>query len=524
MATASELTVKADATAKEMAEAVFGSGVEVKTANYIGAKGASGIYDGADNTIPDLAPSNSGVILSTGKAMDFTNSSGDVNKSSGTTTDHGRGGDADLDGIAGTKTYDAAVLEATFVPDGDILTMQLTFASEEYLEYVNSGFNDAVGIFVNGVKAELSVGPGDITINTINDEQSSNLYLDNSHKDDVYNTEMDGLTVVLTLKAPVKSGDINTIKIAIADGGDGAYDSNLLIAADSLQTTLIANDDEFSIASSYEKEVDVLANDAPGVGTELTITSINGVSVKAGDTVVLPSGDKITLTDDGTLKIETTGEEGTDVFSYTIEDDSGVSDTAFVTLNTTAPCFTAGTMISTPRGPIPVEALREGDPVWTRDHGAQIIRWIGVSTRQAVGECAPIEISAGALESGHCRLLVSPQHRMLIRSPKAELIFGANDVLVKAKDLLGKDGIRRVQGGIVHYVHILFDRHEIVTANGLESESYHPGLQTLNSFDASAREEVLRLFPSCDPATGAGFGPVARRSLRNFEAELLLAS
>ncbi|MEM9349932.1 MAG: choice-of-anchor L domain-containing protein [Pseudomonadota bacterium] len=523
MATASELSVKTDTSAKDMADLIFGSGVEVKTATYTGAANASGIYDGADETIPGLAPANTGVILSTGTATDFTNSSGDPNTSAGKTTNHGLDGDTDLNAIAGSQTFDAAILEATFVPDGDVLTMQFSFSSEEYLEYVNSGFNDAVGVFVNGVQAKLSVGTGDVTINTINDETASNLYLDNPRNEDNFNSEMDGLTVTLTLKAPVSKGDINTIKIAIADGGDGAYDSNLLIAGNSLQTTLIAEDDTFAIGAGFTKEVDVLANDSTGA-PELTITSINGVAVMPGQTVELPSGDKITLTDDGTLEIETTSTQGQDVFSYTVTDEAGNTDSAFVTINTTAPCFTAGALIDTPRGPIPVEALRVGDAVWTLDHGAQDIRWIGCSVRMALGCDAPVHIREGALGYKHGALSVSQQHRLLLRSPEAALLFGEEDVLVKAKALLGRPGISLRPGGEVCYVHLLFDRHEVIAADGVLSESYHPGMQTLSSFDAGSREEVLRLFPGCDPATGAGYGRAARRALKSFEAEVMLAS
>ena len=74
------------------------------------------------------------------------------------------------------------------------------------------------------------------------------------------------------------------------------------------------------------------------------------------------------------------------------------------------------------------------------------------------------------------------------------------------------------------YVHILFDRHEIGRANGLDSESYHPGQETLDSFDAETRDEILRLMPNSDALMGYGFGPSARVSLRKYEAEALMAA
>jgi len=243
MPTASELPIDTEASALDMAQAMFGTGISIVTASYSGAASASGIYSDGDAVAPGVTPSESGVILSTGRATDITNSAGDANTSAGTTTNQGLGGDDDLTAVSGQATFDAAVFEADFVPEGSTLTMQVVFSSEEYLEYVNSGFNDAVGVWVNGVQAELTVGSGDITINNINDTSNSNLYIDNPASAESFNTEMDGFTVALTLKAPVKAGEVNSIKIGIADGGDAAFDSNLLIAGQSVQTALVAGDE-----------------------------------------------------------------------------------------------------------------------------------------------------------------------------------------------------------------------------------------------------------------------------------------
>lgn len=523
MATASELPINTAASAMDMAEAMFGNGIQIETASYTGADSASGIYSDANTVIPDVAPADSGVILSTGKATDFTNSSGDANTSSGKTTNHGLSGDADLNAIAGAQTYDAAIFEATFTPEGSVLSMQVTFSSEEYLEYVNSGFNDAVGIFVNGVKAELTVGTGDITINNINDETNSNLYRDNPASEDNYNTEMDGLTVVLNLKAPVNPDTINTIKIAIADGGDGAYDSNLMIAANSVQTELIAVDDAVTIQGGTTEDLDVLANDGSVAGPTLTITKINGVDVVAGDSVTLATGEVITLNDDGTLKIEATDTEGPSSFSYTITDSAGNTDAAFVNVTTTAPCFVNGARIRTPRGLVPVEHLATGDAVWSKDHGFQPVRWIGTSTRVSKGTDARVEVDANALGYSHNRLCISQQHRLLLKSMAAELLFGEAQVLIKAKHLVGRPGIRQLSDGKpVRYIHLMFDRHDVIEAEGVHAESFHPGQQTMQSFDASCRDEIRQLFPHVDQATGRGFGPTAHTTLLRHEAATLL--
>ncbi|MFY0659770.1 MAG: choice-of-anchor L domain-containing protein [Shimia sp.] len=525
MPTASELPVDNSASATQMADAMFGTGVQVLGASYSGHHMSSGTYSDGDSVAPDATPSDSGVILSTGYTKDFTNADGDVNEAANTTGQMDTSGDDDLSEIAGGETYDAAVFEASFIPDGDTLTMQIVFSSEEYLEYVDEGYNDAIGIWVNGEKATLSIGDGDITIDNINDEDNSNLYIDNPADGEVVNSEMDGLTITLNVKAPVNPGEVNTIKIGIADAGDDKYDSNLLIAGDSIQCALLAHDDEYEIGADATKTVDVLANDSAPDGTTMTITKINGQEVSAGDSVTLTSGEVVTLNPDGTLSIQTDDDLGSEAFTYEVEDSDGNTDTGFVKVTTTtAPCFVAGTEIVTQDGLMKVEDLMPGQMVLTRDNGFQPLLWIGTTTRQATGSDAPIRLEKDTL-GHHEAVEFSPNHRILIKSSQAAMLFGESEVLVKAKDLVNGDTITvREDHGPVTYVHILFDRHEIVRANGLDSESYHPGQETLDSFDADTRDEILRLMPNSDALMGYGFGPSARVSLRKYEAEALMAA
>ncbi|UWQ20268.1 peroxidase family protein [Jannaschia sp. W003] len=184
---------------------------------------------------------------------------------------------------------------------------------------------------------------------------------------------------------------------------------------------------------------------------------------------------------------------------------------------TAVPCFTAGTLVVTALGKLPIETLRPGARVLTLDHGLQRVRWVGRTEVAAEGRFAPIRIDAGAL--GNTRsLAVSPQHRMLLASAHAALLFGAEDVLAPALALVGRAGIARAAGGIVTYVHVLFDRHEIVLAEGIPSESFHPGAAVLSGMNGAARDEVLALFPALRTR---GYGAPARPALRAREARLL---
>ena len=164
---ASELKIES-AAAEQMAETIFGEGVKIVSASFTGADGQVGIYSGADETMPGVAPSDRGLILSTGRVSDFTRSEGDANISEGTSTNFAGRGDDMLSRVSGQTTFDAAVFEASFVPTGDVLTMQIVWSSEEYLEYVNSGYNDAFAVWVNDVPAELVLGAGSISIDNIN--------------------------------------------------------------------------------------------------------------------------------------------------------------------------------------------------------------------------------------------------------------------------------------------------------------------------------------------------------------------
>ncbi|RBP84413.1 Hint domain-containing protein [Rhodobacter sp. 140A] len=522
MARAAELGYNTSATAMQMAQTIFGDGVTVVDASYTGAKNSSAIYTKGDSISPEATPSDTGVILSTGNAADFTNSGGwfssDPNTATNTSTNTtGIDNNAGFNALAGTRTYDAAWLDVDFVPTGDLMTISFTFASDEYPEYVNSIYNDVVGVWVNGSPVEVNLSTAATSVNNVNGANNENLYISNTN--DAYNTEMDGFTVTMTLTFPVNVGALNSIRIGIADAGDANYDSNLLIAGDSIQTMLVAVDDETTVEPGGDKTIDVLGNDVNRTAGTLTITEINGVAVQPGDTVQLASGESVTLNADGTLTVHADPEEETVNFTYEVTSSDGHTDVGLVTLHV-VPCFVAGSRVATPAGPRAVETLVPGDLVLTKDAGPQPLRWIGRRTVPAEGRFAPIRFETGA--HGATRpLLVSPQHRVLVRDPAAELLFGEAEVLVAAKDLVDGRAVQVVEGGTVEYVHLLLDRHHIVFADGIASESFLPGPQVMGAMEAAVQAEICALFPGLDPETGAGYGPAARRSLRAYEARLL---
>lgn len=186
-------------------------------------------------------------------------------------------------------------------------------------------------------------------------------------------------------------------------------------------------------------------------------------------------------------------------------------------------CFLRGTMIDTDRGPVAVEDLAEGDLVRTLDHGLQPIRWIGSNTASGRGHLAPILIREGAFgaQGPSADLRVSPKHRMVIKGWRAEVLFGSEEVLATADSLVNDKTIRRdTSAARVEYFHILFDRHEIIFANGAASESFNPSNIALDHVAAAVREEIYTLFPELRE-NAAAFGPAARMVVSGKEARLI---
>lgn len=194
------------------------------------------------------------------------------------------------------------------------------------------------------------------------------------------------------------------------------------------------------------------------------------------------------------------------------------------------PCFTVGTLIATATGPRLIETLKKGDLLLTRDNGLQPIIWIG--TRELSGALLSeddalqaISIRRNAL-GNNCPdrdMMVSRQHRMLLCGARAELLFGTNEVLVRALHLTSLPGVNAMVLVSVTYVHIMFDRHEIVHADGAWSESFQPGDRTFSGMNADQRQELDTIFPALYAVNRFVNYDAARMTLKSHEARVYLA-
>lgn len=211
-----------------LANSIVGSGITVSNVSYVGSNGASGNFTGGNSSGLGI---DQGIVLSSGKA---TNAQG-ANNSTSAGSNNGTGGHAPLTSLAGATTYDATVLNFDFEFDGGLggdLFFNFVFGSEEYLEWVNKGFNDVFGFFVDGVNVALAPGSSDpISIDNINNTQNSSLFVDNTSG--LFNTQMDGFTKSLQINLKDLNAGKHTMQFAIADVGDNDYDSWVFVQAKS---------------------------------------------------------------------------------------------------------------------------------------------------------------------------------------------------------------------------------------------------------------------------------------------------
>ncbi|WP_424942946.1 Hint domain-containing protein [Aliiroseovarius crassostreae] len=307
-------------------------------------------------------------------------------------------------------------------------------------------------------------------------------------------------------------------------GGDG----NDLIQGDGGNDTLSGDAGQDTLEGGEGDDLlHVGAGDTAGGGTgsdrfELDPTdALDG----SGGTITLDGGEDSDDLDTDILDLNGLVDDWSDVSISTTDPESGtatLSDGTVVTFSNMEQiiiCFARNTRIDTPFGPRPVQDLQPGDLVITRDHGLQPVRWIGARSVVGKGRFAPIRICKGAIGNSRA-LLVSPQHRMLYGGGDANLMFGQDEVLIPAKHLVDARRIYREVRPEVTYYHLLFDRHEIIFAEGVPSESFHPAEPVLDGLINETREELFALFPELRSAPSR-YGPTARRVLKEFEARLI---
>lgn len=236
-------------------DVLIGGGVTASNIQFTGDANAIGYFDATNANVGI----GSGIIMTTGTILDNPPDQGPhgPNDLSGAGVDNGQPGEPLLAAAAGNPSFNAARLEFDFVPQSDTIRFNYVFASEEYMEFVGGGVNDAFGFFISGpnpgggnyTDENIALIPGTTTtidINNVNANLNSAYYVDNGdgnsapqNASDQY-IQYDGRTVVLEASAPVTCGETYHIVIAISDIGDGILDSGVFLEEDSFSANAVA--------------------------------------------------------------------------------------------------------------------------------------------------------------------------------------------------------------------------------------------------------------------------------------------
>lgn len=450
-----------------------------------------------------------------------------------------------------TVTFDFSAVAGSGL-EGSVENVEFRISDIDGVVNAGNNFQDIITILAydadgNAVPVTITVS-GDDSLNSAGDTVTGTLINDSP------NIANGSILVEI-------AGPVSQIVVTYDNGGDtqqAVYFSDLHYDA-----SYAGSNDDVIQAGAGNDIVDGQAGDDElyGEAGDDTLTGGQGadlldggtgddtLNVGSGDTALGGDGDDLFLIDAGALggaAITITGGEGDETLGDTLDfngqllagsvsvtnsDDAngGYSGTATLLDGTVVTftniesiiCYVSGTEIQTPHGPRAIEDLKPGDLVLTRDAGPQPILWHGARSVMAEARFAPIEFAPGTVGNDDI-LRVSPQHRMLIRDHRAQLYFGESEVLVPAKSLVNGTSVREASGGIVTYHHLMFAEHQIITAAGAPSESYHPGGYSLAGLTDQARAELLAIRPGlgADPAS---YGPAARCAPRPSAARVFAA-
>jgi outer membrane protein OmpA-like peptidoglycan-associated protein len=301
-----------DSIAYYVRNVLIGSGIEVNNIKHTGMSGSVGQFE-ANKSIIGVS---GGLVISTGNADSIVgpnNSGRYTSKGEYPQTANGvramKKGDKDLKKIGRSSVNDMTIIEFDFIPINNKLEFNYVFASEEYIEYVGTGYNDVFGFFLSGPgikkKVNLAILPNTrtpITINTINHIKNKKYFRRNtipsgklkklltpkkvmqSYQQLHDKLQFDGLTTVLKVQYDVIPYKVYHIKIAIADIGDHSYDSAVFLEGNSFSSVRDSTGKYFKIAMEAEKK-------------PLNIDSIFHPQALIADSVVAEIDDKFEITD-----------------------------------------------------------------------------------------------------------------------------------------------------------------------------------------------------------------------------------
>lgn len=272
----SQITIDATPTPTDLVQnTLIGPGLVTSNITFTGQASQIGFFDGTGTNLG--LPT--GVVLSSGNVIDVVGL-----PTAGASTDLFGAGDPEVLATAqsvnnqANSSNDAAVLEFDFVPEGDEVFFTFVFASDEYLTYINTVFNDAFGFYLTGPNPNggnynsenIALVPG-----TTDPISISSIYIDPTETPSNMNGQFfqpsptgyafNGATIPIEIRFDVECGQTYHFKFAISDINDGILDSGVFLEGGSFQSIP-------AVVDFFTVDGDTLTYEACDLGTELLIT------------------------------------------------------------------------------------------------------------------------------------------------------------------------------------------------------------------------------------------------------------
>lgn len=316
LTTNAQIVVANNSNGNSLAQTLAGNGVTISNVVLNCPNGGAGTFNATNSNIG----MPTGILLTSGLADTVHG----PNDQSGCGHDHMAPGDPDLDGISSSSTHDACVLEFDMQVLSDSVEFRYAFASEEYLEFVNGGYNDVFGFFISGPgisgSQNIALIPGTTTpvsIDNLNDLSYPQYYIDNGdgfsgpQLTDPTVVQYDGFTTVLTAKKKgLQACQTYHLKLAVSDAGDGVLDSGVFLEANSLTSNFVSLDtvqtDVPNVSNAVEGcvrgKIRFLLETPVGFPSKVKFTiagtATNGVDYQhIADSIIIAAGDTVATLD-----------------------------------------------------------------------------------------------------------------------------------------------------------------------------------------------------------------------------------
>lgn len=419
--------------------------------------------------------------------------------------------DYDADGDGAAETYVVGTTAATVLVDrpGTILDEEYNVATSFSPQYAD------LAAAIEGLSGDAARSADDFARMTLLSAQSLGSPLTTVQGEFFHEDIFGGINADSLFGAGGDDRLLGREGADLLDGGEGADTLNGGTGNDTLTGGEGA---DWFAGTGFSGDDDVITDFDGDAGDVIDLAGYFG-SLSA----VLDAAEEL---DDGSVLIalpDVMGGGTLKVVDATLDQLSGI--------NLNVVCFTEGAMILTPSGEVAITDLSPGDVITTRN-GSRRLRAIN-RRHLPLRDLAerpnlwPVRIQPGALGPG-CparALTVSPQHRILIDSAVSRRMLDAA-ALIAAKRLLALPGVSQLRPSVgVTYIHLVFDSHQVVMADGCWSESFYPGPQAMAALPAALAREYRMIFaqgcaarPSLPIVEGAKARQLVQRHLRNRKA------